>query len=87
MISGPKLPKAWMGSTFVGTPQGTYAMGGWDRDIYTEEDHKRRSEVLQLDCPGDQIQSCRWKELDKKMEFARIYHMALALPESNDICN
>ena len=60
------------------TSQGTYAMGG-DNGV---ED---RNEVLQFDCPGDQIQSCRWKEVGN-LQFARSGHMSFALPESYDIC-
>ena len=44
-------------------------------------------EVLQLDCPGDQIQSCQWKEMNEKMENGRVGHVAIPLPESYDICN
>ena len=65
--------------TLVQTSQGTYAMGGKD------EDRNRRTEVLQLDCPGDQISSCSWKEVGN-LQFARYFHVAFALPESYDIC-
>ena len=62
------------------TSQGTYAIGGAD------EDHNERTEVLQLDCPGDQISSCQWKQVGN-LQFARAGHVAIALPESYDICN
>ena len=68
-----------MGLTLVQTSQGTYAMGGyagWN---------DQRSEVLQLDCPGDQISSCEWKQVGN-LQFARSFHVSFALPESYDIC-
>ena len=55
-------------------------MGGWDDSIL-----KSRNEVLQLDCPGDQISSCQWKQVGN-LQFARAGHVAIALPESYDIC-
>ena len=55
------------------TSQGTYAMGG-DNGV------EARNEVLQFDCPGVQIQSCRWKEVGN-LQFARSSHVAIALPE------
>ena len=68
--------------TLVQTTQGTYAMGGgWDID------RNYRNEVLQLDCPGDQIQSCQWLEMLEKLEFARYNHVSIPLPDSYDICN
>merc|ERR1712062_901783 len=79
-IEGPKLPKALSGLTLVLTSQGTYAMGGWD------EDNNDRTEVLQLDCPGDQISSCQWKEVGN-LQFARSDHVLIPIPESYDICN
>ena len=63
------------------TTQGTYAMGGSD------EDRNERNEVLQLDCPGDQIKSCQWLEMSEKLEFARYAHVSIPLPDSYDICN
>jgi len=78
---GPKLPRGLSGLNMVETPQGTYALGGSD-----EEDN-RRSEVLKLDCPGNQIQSCQWQEIPEKLEGRRSYHVSLSLPESYDICN
>ena len=66
------------GLTVVQTSQGTYAMGGQDKD------RNGRNEVLQLDCPGDQIQLCRWKEVGN-LQFARSSHVAIALPEYYDI--
>ena len=63
------------------TTQGTYAMGGWD-EYYNE-----RSEVFQLDCPGDQILTCVWKEMEEKLEVGRYLHTSIVLPESFDICN
>ena len=64
--------------TLVGTSQGTYAIGGWDG-------YNHRNEVLQLDCLGDQIQSCQWKQVGN-LQFERSNHVSLALPESFDIC-
>ena len=66
----------------VKTINGTYAMGGWDeRAAYTS------NEVLQLDCPaGDQISSCQWKEVGN-LQLPRYGHVAIAQPESYDICN
>ena len=63
------------------TTQGTYALGGLD--------WHSRSEVLKLDCPGDQIETCQWQEMDEKLEGGRYAHVSLALPvgESYDICN
>merc|ERR1711860_15272 len=78
---GPKLPRGLVGPTLIETTQGTYALGGWD-----EEDNER-SEVLKLDCPGNQIQSCQWQEMPDKLEVGRIGHVSLSLPESYDICN
>ena len=63
----------------VQTSQGTYAMGGQD------EDRNDRNEVLQLDCPGVQIQTCQWKQVGN-LEIARSYHVSIALPESYDVC-
>ena len=62
------------------TSQGTYAMGGED------EDYNKRTEVLQLDCPGDQISSCQWKQVGN-LQIARARHVSIAVPESHDICN
>merc|ERR1712049_88863 len=78
---GPKLPRRLFGLTLVETTQGTYALGGRD------EDWNDRTEVLKLDCPGDQIQSCQWQEMPEKLEVARGFHVSLSLPESYDICN
>ena len=64
------------------TTQGTYALGGQD-----DEEYNRRSEVLHLDCPGNQIQSCQWQEMPEKLEVGRYGHVSLSLPESYDICN
>merc|ERR1712062_754725 len=76
---GPKLPRGLASLTLVETSQGTYAIGGVDsRRI-------RRNEVLQLDCPGEQISSCRWEEVGN-LQFARDSHVLFALPESYDIC-
>merc|ERR1711860_41254 len=60
---GPKLPRRLAGHTLVETTQGTYALGG-----------NRRSEVLHLDCPGNQIQSCQWQEMPEKLEVKRYHH-------------
>jgi len=77
---GPKLPRGLFGLTLVQTSQGTYAMGGQDSG------YNDRTEVLQLDCPGDQISSCQWKQVGN-LQSARWSHVAFALPESYDICN
>ena len=66
------------GLTLVQTSQGTYAMGGRDED-------KNSRTVFQLDCPGDQISSCSWKEVGN-LQFARSSHISIALPETYDIC-
>merc|ERR1711860_66068 len=79
-IEGPKLPRGLSGLTLVETTQGTYALGGHDGRI-------DRSEVLKLDCPGNQIQSCQWHEMLEKLEVGRSLHVSLSLPESYDICN
>jgi len=76
---GPKLPRGLYGFTLVESTQGTYALGGYDSNA--------RSEVLKLDCPGNQIQSCQWQEMPEKLEVGRSYHVSLSLPESYDICN
>jgi len=76
---GPKLPRKLKGLTLVQTSQGTYAVGGQDLFNY-------RTEVLQLDCPGDQISSCQWKEVGN-LQFARYDHVSIPIPESYDICN
>merc|ERR1711860_462573 len=76
---GPTLPRGLVDYTLVETTQGTYAMGGWD------EYHNSRSEVFQLDCPGNQIQSCQWQEMPEKLEVGRDSHVSLSLPESYDI--
>merc|ERR1711860_59691 len=73
---GPKLPRGLWGLTLVEPTQGTYALGGED------EDYNERSEVLKLDCPGDQIQSCQWQEMPEKLEVERSSHVSLSLPES-----
>merc|ERR1711860_370211 len=77
---GPKLPRGLVGHTLVESTQGTYALGGSDG-------RNRRSEVLHLDCPGNQIQSCQWQEMPEKLEVGRHSHVSLSLPESYDICN
>merc|ERR1711860_255446 len=77
---GPKLPRELWGLTLVETTQGTYALGG-------EDGYNDRSEVLHLDCPGNQIQSCQWQEMPEKLEVGRHFHVSLSLPESYDICN
>ena len=65
--------------TLVKTSQGTYAMGGKD------EYKNARNEVFQLDCPGDQIQTCQWNQVGN-LQFASYDHVSFALPESYDIC-
>merc|ERR1712004_627305 len=77
---GPKLPRGLWGHTLVESTQGTYALGGYDGS-------NNRSEVFQLDCPGNQIQSCQWQEMPEKLEFGRVHHVSLSLPESYDICD
>ena len=57
----------------VETTQGTYAMGGYNKDYHD------RNEVLQFDCPGDQIQSFQWKEVGN-LQFGRFGHVAITLP-------
>jgi len=76
---GPKLPRKLVDLTLVQTTQGTFALGGSDGS-------NRRNEVLQLDCPGDQISSCQWKEVGN-LQFARYLHVSIPIPESYDICN
>jgi len=76
---GPKLPRGLTGLTLVDAAQGTYALGGYYGNY--------RTEVLHLDCPGNQIQSCQWQEMPEKLEVGRSYHVSLSLPESYDICN
>ena len=66
------------GLTLVETSQGIYAMGGVDDDPIGDE-------VLRLDCPGDQIESCQWKQVGN-LQFARSDHISFALPESFDVC-
>ena len=65
--------------TLVKTSQGTYAMGGGDR--YSND----YDEVLQLDCLGDQVQRCQWKEVGH-LQSVRDNHVSIALPESYDVC-
>merc|ERR1711860_450582 len=77
---GPKLPRGLLYLTLVETTQGTYALGGYDGSNF-------RSEVLKLNCPGNQIQSCQWQEMPEKLEVERGGHVSLSLPESYDICN
>merc|ERR1711860_203376 len=77
---GPKLPRGLYGLTLVKSTQGTYALGGFDGSNF-------RAEVLNLDCPGNQIQSCQWQEMPEKLEVDRYQHVSLSLPESYDICN
>merc|ERR1712062_375321 len=77
---GPKLPRGLYALTLVNNSQGTYAMGGMDKDDYP------RNEVFQLYCPGDQISSCQWKEVGN-LQFARHGHVSIPIPESYDICN
>ena len=65
----------------VETSQGTFALGGID------DDHNPRSEVLKLVCPGDQIQSCQWQEIEEKLKVGREDHVSIPIPDSYDICN
>merc|ERR1712062_71608 len=76
---GPKLPEELTGLTVVDTSQGTYALGGYG--------YRYGYQVLKLDCPANQIQSCQWQEMPEKLEGGRHYHVSLSLPESYDICN
>ena len=75
------MPRGLSGLTLTKTSQGTYAMGGWDLEGNV------RSEVLQLDCPGNQIQNCVWKEMDEKLDVPRFSHVTFPLEESYEICN
>ena len=79
-FSGPKLPRKLSYFTMAQTSQGTYAMGG-----SASRRSNPRNEVLQLDCPGDQISSCQCKQVGN-LQIARREHVAFALPESYDIC-
>lgn len=64
------------------TSQGTFAMGGGDRD------RNRLSEVLKLVCPEDQIEGCQWQEMEgQKLDNGRHFHVSIPLSESYDICN
>ena len=63
------------------TSQGTFAMGG------NEGSWNPRSEVLKLECPGDQIQSCQWREMDEKLEVGRVSHVSIPISESYEICS
>jgi len=81
---GPKLPRKLAFLTLVQTSQGIYAMGGWNGGNYADNS---RTEVLQLDCPGDQISSCQWLEMPEKLDFARSGHVSIPLPDSYEICN
>merc|ERR1712062_492043 len=67
------------GLTLVQTSQGVYALGGSD------EDDNERTEVLQLDCPGDQISSCQWEQVGN-LQIARSWHVSIPVPETFDIC-
>ena len=67
----------WYFSRYRVTTQGTYAMVGSDGSNH-------RSEVLRLDCPGNQIQTCYWKEMEEKLEFPRFSHVSIALTKSSD---
>jgi len=82
-IEGPKLPRKLETLTLVETSQGTYAMGG---SIRGRSSSLYRNEVLQLDCPGDQISSCHWKEVGN-LQYTRAGHVSIPIPESYDICN
>ena len=91
---GPKLPQKSAYLTLVKTYDGdTYALGGTctKSQHYTDfsydcggRDRKRSSEVLKLECPGeDQIQCCQWIEMPEKLEFARKNHVSISIPESH----
>ena len=71
------------GLTLVETSQVTYAMGGHISSGYLG--NESRNKVLQLDCPGGQIQRCQWNEV-VNLKYPRSEHVAIALPESSDIC-
>ena len=62
----------------MGTPQGTYAMGGRNNG------YNDRTEVVQLNCPR-WIFDCEWKQVGN-LQVARAGHVSIALPESYDIC-
>ena len=79
-MSGPKLPRKLFHLTLVATSQGTYAIGGGDEDM------KSRNEVLQLDCQGEQIQSCVWKEVGN-LQYARSKHVSIPVPELFSYCD
>jgi len=74
---GPRLPTGLRLFTMVQTSQGTYVMGGYHRG--------HRTDVLQFDCPGDQISSCHWKQVGN-LQFMRNSHVSIAIPESYNIC-
>merc|ERR1712137_337460 len=93
---GPKMtsPRTSHGCSTLQLGRKTFGVvaGGYGPLDSTEwidlkEDSPTRSEVLHLDCPGDQIQSCQWQEMPEKLEVGRHYHVSLSLPESYDICN
>merc|ERR1712062_603805 len=75
---GPKLPRRLAYLTLMQSSKGTYAMGDSSRGSVNE--------VFQFDCQGDQISSCQWKQVGN-LQFARYGQVAIALPESYDICN
>ena len=63
----------------------TYAIGGWDYDDFNSRDLSYQ--VLKLSCPGDQIQSCQWQEMEEKLEVKSYWHGSIYVPDSSDICN
>ena len=72
----------------MGATQGTYSIGGEDdQRSFFEDDGNYRSEVIKLDCPGDQIESCHWEDMPEELEVARGWHTSIVLPESSDRCN
>ena len=67
------------------TTHDTYAIGGWAWDYDNFRDLSYQ--VLKLSCPGDQIQSCQWQEMEEKLKTPRGLHVSIPVPDSSDICN
>jgi len=72
---GPKLPRKLNGLSLVETSEGIFAIGGFDGQML-------RKEILKLDCPGDKIENCEWKEQEQELEIGRSVHVAIPLPSS-----
>ena len=58
------------------TSEGIFAMGGVD------EGRRRRKEILQLECPDERIENCKWIEQDQELDIARNSYVAIPLPSS-----